>query len=70
MFGITDLSNVKNSLSHLPRTTAIKVTWLLKAARLCFWFARVGGSYDGVMMRMVGRIIHVAERSAVRRDHL
>ena len=67
---MTDLSNVKARLHHLPLRTIIALTWRLKLARLFLWLARVTDTYDGVVMRIVRRITESAERCAVKSDVL
>ena len=67
---MTDLSNVKARLHHLPLRTIIAITWRIKLARLFLWLARVTDTYDGVVMRIVRRIVESAERCAVKADYL
>jgi hypothetical protein len=67
---MTDLSNVKARLHRLPLRTIIALTWRLKLARLFLWLARVTDTYDGVVMRIVRRIVESAERCAVKSDDL
>jgi hypothetical protein len=67
---VTDLSNVKARLHRLPLRTIIALTWRLKLARLFLWLARVTDTYDGVVMRIVRRIVESAERCAVKSDDL
>ncbi|MGE0236799.1 hypothetical protein [Methylocystis sp.] len=67
---MTELSNVKARLHHLPLHTIIALTWRIKLARLFLWFARVTDTYDGVAMRTTRLIIESAERCAVRADDL
>ena len=67
---MTDLSNVKARLHRLPLRTIIAMTWRLKLARLFLWLARVTDTYDGVVMRIVRRIVESAERCAVKSDDL
>lgn len=59
---MTDLSNVKAGLHRLPLRTIIALTWRLKLARRFLWLARVTDTYDGVVMRIVRRIVESAER--------
>jgi hypothetical protein len=67
---MTDLSNVKARLHRLPLSTLIALTWRLKLARLFLWLARVTDRYDGVLMRIVRRIVESAERCALKSDDL
>jgi hypothetical protein len=67
---MTDLSNVEARLHRLPFRTIIALTWRLKLARLFLWLARVTDTYDGVVMRIVRRIVESAERCALKSDGL
>ena len=67
---MTDLSNVKARLHHLPLRTIIALTWRLKLARLFLRLARVTDTYDGVAMRIVRRIVESAEQCALKSDDL
>ena len=67
---MTDLSNVKARLHRLPLRTIIAITWRLKLARLFLWLARVTDTYDGVVMRIVRRIVEGAELCAVQADDM
>jgi hypothetical protein len=67
---MTDLSNVKARLHRLPLRATIALTWRLKLARLFLWLARVTDRYDGVLMRIVRRIVESAERCALKSDDL
>ncbi|NUJ81166.1 hypothetical protein HUN39_14200 [Methylocystis sp. FS] len=67
---MTDLSNVKARLHRLPLSTLIAMTWRFKLARLFLWLARVTDTYDGVLMRIVRRIVESAEAVASKSDEL
>jgi hypothetical protein len=67
---MTDLSNVKARLHRLPLRTIIALTWRLKLARFFLRLVRVTDTYDGVVMRIIRRIVESAERCARKSDHL
>lgn len=67
---MTDLANIKARLPRLPLSTLIKVTLLLKIARLHLWLARTSNRYDGVIIQMARRAVESAEAVARKSDRL
>jgi hypothetical protein len=67
---MTDLSDLKARLPRLPLSTIIKVTLLLKIARLHLWLARTSNRYDGAIMQMARLAVESAEAVARKSDRL